>query len=432
MSSIWEKTENAPKFPTLKGDKSTDVLIIGGGIAGILTAFMLEKAGVKYILAEKDKICGMTTKNTTAKITFQHGMIYDKLINSLGDEKAKLFLEAQRDALEEYATLCQNIDCDFKRSASVVYSLDNREKAEKEVLALNRLGVKAEFKKNIPLPFEIAGAVKIGNQAEFNPLKFLFCISKGLKIYENTKVTAIEGNCAKTENGKIYANKIIVTTHFPFIDKYGGYFLKMYQHRSYVLALENAQKLDAMYVDENDKGMSFRNYGDVLLLGGGGHRTGKRGGQYDELVAFSKENFPKSEEVCRFATQDCITLDGMAYIGRYTSFKKNLYVATGFNKWGMTNAMLSAKILCDIITNKQNEFASLFSPERSILKPQLAINITESVLGLLKPSAPRCSHLGCALTYNKAEHTWDCSCHGSRFDSNGKVIDTPAIKDKNM
>lgn len=432
MSSIWQQTVKAPEFPTLKGDKTTDVLIIGGGIAGILTAYMLEKAGIQYILVEKDKICGMTTKDTTAKITLQHGLIFDKLLKDIGQEKTRLFYEAQNGALKEYERICKDINCDFKTEDSYVYSLENREKIEKEIEALEKIGKKAEFLTNLALPFSVAGAAQIKNQAMFNPLKFIYEISKNLKIYENTKVLGIEDNFAKTENGKIKANKFIVTTHFPFIDKYGGYFLKMYQHRSYVLALENATRLNGMFVDERDKGLSFRNYKDFLLLGGGGHRTGKKGGSYGEITKFAKELFPESREITRFATQDCITLDSIAYIGKYCSLTPNLYVATGFNKWGMTNSMLSAQILCDMITGKENPYLSVFSPQRSMLKPKLAVNIAESMMGIIKPTAPRCSHLGCALTYNKQEHTWDCSCHGSRFSQDGKVINTPAIKDKKI
>ena len=269
----------------------------------------------------------------------------------------------------------------------------------------------------------------MGAQAHFHPLKFLFSIARGLKIYENTRVLKLNKNGAETEKGSVRAEKIIVATHFPFIDKYGFYFAKMHQHRSYVLALENAPQLDGMYVDECDKGLSFRNYKNLLLLGGGGHRTGKSGGSFKELEEFKNKYFVGSKEVCRFATQDCITLDGVAYIGNYTKLRQDLYVSTGFNKWGMSNAFLSATLLCDEILGKHNNFAEVFKPCRSILHPKLATNLLETVTNFIKPTTPRCSHLGCALKYNKYEHTWDCACHGSRFTKTGEVIDGPANKD---
>ena len=184
-----------------------------------------------------------------------------------------------------------------------------------------------------------------------------------------------------------------------------------------------------MYVDESDKGLSFRGSGDLLLLGGGGHRTGKSGGCWQELEAFAKKHYPKAEIVAKWATQDCMTLDRVPYVGGYSRATPNLFTATGFNKWGMTNAMVSANILCDLVQGKPNPYASVFSPSRSVLKPQLAINAFEAVLGLVTVSLPRCPHMGCALKYNSAEHSWDCSCHGSRFTDKGELIDNPATDD---
>ena len=204
----------------------------------------------------------------------------------------------------------------------------------------------------------------------------------------------------------------------------------MYQHRSYVLALDGVKNVDGMYVDEDKKGLSFRSCGNLLLLGGGAHRTGKKGGNWRELEAFARTYYPSATAVSKWATQDCMTLDGIAYIGRYSKSTDNLYVATGFNKWGMTSAMVSAMILSDMVCDKDNEYAEIFSPSRSILQPQLVVNAFESIVGLLTPTAPRCPHLGCALKYNATEHTWDCPCHGSRFTQSGRLIDNPATDDK--
>lgn len=217
-----------------------------------------------------------------------------------------------------------------------------------------------------------------------------------------------------------------MATHFPFINKHGSYFLKLYQHRSYVIALKNAQNIDGMYVDENRKGMSFRNYGKMLLLGGGGHRTGKQGGNWCELRAFAKTVYPKAREECFWAAQDCISLDGVPYIGQYSKRTPNFYVVGGFNKWGMTSAMVSAMILSDLVLGKQNDFAEVFNPSRNILKPQLFLNGFEATKNLLTVSEHRCPHLGCALKWNRVENSWDCPCHGSRFSENGEVIDNPA------
>ena len=430
MESIWVKSSSKVGFESLLGNKNTDVLIIGGGIAGILCAYKLKNAGVDCILTEAKEICSGITKNTTAKITIQHSLIYDKITKRYGESHAKLYLEAQIQAGKEYKQLCKNIDCDYETKDSYVYSLRDRKKIENEVKALNKLGYKAEFMDSCELPFEVEGVERIKDQAQFNPLKFLYSIARELPIYEHTKVIELKPNKAITSNGSITFKRLIIATHFPILNKHGGYFLKLYQHRSYVVALKNAQRIDGMYVDESEKGLSFRSYKDILLLGGGSHRTGKQGGCWHELEEFAKKHYSNAQIIGKWATQDCMTLDGIPYIGQYSKSVPNVYVATGFNKWGMTNAMVAAEILCDLVCGKANRHAEAFSPSRSVIHPQLCINIFESTVGLLTPTTPRCPHLGCALKYNKDEHSWDCPCHGSRFSESGELIDNPATDDK--
>lgn len=429
MKSIWNNDVEKCRFEAMKGDIKTDVLIVGGGICGILCAYMLQKSGVDCVVAEADRICGGVSNYTTAKITFQHGLIYDKIINRYGTETAQLYYKSQKEAFEKLKKLASDADDDFEECSSFVYSLNDRGAIEREVEALNMLGCRAEFCTDTELPFDIAGAVKIENQANFHPLKFINSITKNLKIYENTKVVNLMPHTAVTTKGKITAKKIVVATHFPMINKHGGYFLKMYQHRSYVVALKNAADIKDMYVDEDSKGLSFRSYHDILLLGGGSHRTGGKGGNRAELERISKKYYPKSQEVARWATQDCMTLDSIAYIGQYSKSTPDLYVATGFNKWGMTSSMVSALLLADLICGRKNEYADVYSPSRSIWHLQLAVNMFESVKGLITPTKPRCPHMGCALKYNKQEHSWDCPCHGSRFEESGKLINNPATDD---
>lgn len=426
MKSLWQATSQLPKFPQLKDDIKTDVLIVGGGIAGILTAYLLHQQGVNYILVEKERICSHTTHNTTAKITFQHGLIYSKIIKQSGLESAKKYLNANKSALEKYAELCKNIDCNYELKDNYVYSTDNRNALENELKVLEKIGCKAEFHEKISLPIKTVGAVKVPNQAQFNPLKFISFIAKELNIYENTFVREMIGNTAVTDYAKIKADKVIIATHFPFINKHGSYFLKLYQHRSYVIALENAQDVSGMYVSDNKTGLSFRNYKNLLILGGGSHRTGKDGGNWNELRNFARIHYPFSEEKFYWSTQDCMSLDQIPYVGQYSKNTPNLFVASGFNKWGMTGAMVSAMILSDLITEKENDFADVFNPSRSVFKPQLFVNAAEATKNLLTISEKRCPHLGCALKWNNAEHSWDCPCHGSRFSENGKVLDNPA------
>lgn len=426
MNSVWKEKSDLPCFDALKQDMKTDILIIGGGLAGILCAYMLEQAGVNYMLVEADRICNGITKNTTAKITLQHGFVYDKLIREFGMETARLYLEANEEALNEYRKLCKKVNCDFEDQDNYVYSLGDRKKVERELAALHKIGFSAQSVDSLPLPFSIAGAIKFSKQAQFNPLKFVSVIVKGLSIYEYTVVRELIGTTAVTDHGKITANKIIVTTHFPILNKHGSYFLKMYQHRSYVLALENAPNVEGMYVDESQKGMSFRNYEDLLLIGGGDHRTGKNGGNFKELEDFANRHYPNAKIRYSWATQDCMTLDGVPYIGKYSASTMGLYVATGFNKWGMTSSMVSAILLTDMVLGKENPYVEVFSPSRTIFRPQLASNAFQAVVNLLTPTTPRCPHMGCALKWNNVEHSWDCPCHGSRFTKEGKLIDNPS------
>lgn len=424
--SIWQDTTEMPRFPRLNGDIRTDVLIIGGGIAGILTAYLLGQNGVQYALVEKNRICSGTTQNTTAKITYQHGLNYHKILKAYGLEAAQQYLSANQKAFDKYAELCKTIDCDYEVKDNYVYSIGDRKALEDEADALRRIGYKVPLCDQISLPLKTAGAIKFPHQAQFHPLKFLAAVCDGLNIYENTFVREMIGNTVVTNHGKIIADKVIAATHFPFINKHGSYFLKLYQHRSYVIALDNAQDVGGMYVDENRTGLSFRNYNNRLLLGGGGHRTGHKGGNWDELREFARRVYPASKESCRWAAQDCMSLDDIPYIGPYSKSTKCFYVASGFNKWGMTGAMTAAMLLSDRILGRRNDSADVFDPSRSILKPQLFVNGFEATKNLLTISKKRCPHLGCALKWNAAERSWDCPCHGSRFSESGKVLDNPA------
>ena len=428
MLSPW-KDVPPPSFSPLTSDIRTQVLIIGGGITGLLTAYLFHRQGIPYVLVEKDRICSHTTGNTTAKITYQHSLIYDKLIKTFGEHKAKAYYLANKQALDLYAKMSRDIDCDFETKTNFVYSVRDKKSLEKELEAARRLGIPMKYTDALTLPVKTIGAVYCENQAQFHPLKFLYAIAKDLHIFENTPVLKVEENTVFTKRHKLTADSIVFATHFPFIDRRGLYFMKMYQSRSYVIALKDAPDLHGMYIDESDKGLSFRNYRDLLFIGGSNHRTGKKSGAYEPLRAFAKEHYGNLQERYNWAAQDCMTLDSAPYIGHYCKRTANWYTATGFNKWGITGAMAGATLLRDIICGIDSSYAEVFTPSRSMLKPQLFINSAETAISLLTPVPKRCSHLGCALKYNRHEHTWDCPCHGSRFDEKGRVIDNPANKD---
>lgn len=429
-TALWKDGSYLPEFPKLQGDLKTDVLIIGGGMCGLLCAYFLKQAGVNCALVEANRIAGGVTGNTTAKITALHGLIYGDLVKKSGMETAEKYYYVNQQAILDFAKIAKSADCDFETQNAYTYSLQSREKIEREFSVLQRLGAKTEIKYQSPLPIPFAAAVGLGDQAQFHPLKFLDHICKDLEVYEHTRVTEFKPDYVRCEGGKIRAKKIIVATHFPILNKHGMYFLKLYQQRSYVLGLSGAPCPEGMYVDENDKGLSFRSHDGMLLLGGGGGRTGKPCGNWAELNRFREKFYPDSQIRYQWATQDCISLDRIPLIGQYSPNTPNLYVATGFNKWGMTSSMAAARILTDTVCGKENECADIFAPNRSIWKPQLLVNSYETLTNFLYPTTRRCPHLGCALKWNKQEHSWDCSCHGSRFSPDGKLLNTPANRDK--
>ena len=426
INSLWADTAKLPSFPRLEQDLKTDILIIGGGMAGLLCACALNRACADYALIEADSICSGVTRNTTAKITSQHGLIYDKLIREYDEETARLYYEANQAAISHFRKLAADYPCRMETKSAFVYTTGDSEKLEKELRALERIGAKARYWDSLPLSFDVTGAIEFEDQAQFHPLLLAAGIAPGLKIYEHTPARGFEGNTVYTDKVRIEAKKILIATHFPIINKHGGYFLKMFQDRSYVLALENAPDPAGMFIDAEGCGPSIRSSGELLLFGGGAHRTGKKGGGYAQLEALAQSCYPRAGIKMRWAAQDCMSLDGIPYIGRYGKNTPGLYVATGFNKWGMSSSMVSAMILGDLLLERENPYAKVFSPQRSSMHPQLFLNALHAAANLLTPTRPRCPHMGCALKWNEEEQSWDCPCHGSRFTAEGELLDGPA------
>ena len=432
-----------------------DIIVIGGGMTGILTAYFLQSRGRKVTVLEAGRIAGGQTGRTTAKLTSQHGLFYSKLVKNVGVEKASLYAKANQEAIAEYAKMIwkYKIPCDLERLPSYLYAKHPESVGQllQEVEVASGLGLPAHFAEHINLPFETCGAVCFDNQAQFHPLKFLKTIAHELEIYENTSVQKVQGNCVYTAKGMLTAKKIVFATHYPIVDIPGFYFLRQHQERSYVVALAGCEKLDGMYYSEEKDGISLRSHKDVLLVGGSSHRTGKNvdGGAYDTLREVAAKYFPGGREVARWSAQDCMPHDEIPFIGQYFYGKPDWYVATGYKKWGMTSSMIAAKLLTDLITGVENPYEKLFTPQRHLVKAaagNFLMDVGESVKGLAggwltkrggtdwnrvngEVHPPRCSHLGCELKWNTDEQTWDCPCHGSRYDVNGKRLDEPTKKD---
>ena len=405
--SIWSDDGRIqmPRYEKLTRIRKVDVTIVGGGLCGILCAYFLKEAGVECVILEKDRIGGGTVKHAMAQITSQHGLIYSRLLETLGKEKARMYLDANEFALRKYRELASFIDCDFEEKSSYVYSKTDRRKMEKEVRAANLLGMKAEFCDTPELPFHTEGAVRFPEQAQMNPLKFLYGLIKDIEksdkvtIFERMPVDDwIKGTTWSGLHITIPQN-IICATHFPFYNKAGGYSNKLYQKHRYMLALENILPLSGMYADEAEDGLILRSYGNMLLAGGGTHRIGKEKSGWDELREQLAFYYPDAKEKDHWMVQDYISLDGIPYIGPYSGKTPNMYVATGFNGWGMTSAMAAALLLTDGIlkgvkangATESYPWGEIFYPDRRIVRSQYFANVKEKVreniMSLLTPKS---------------------------------------------
>jgi len=494
-NSLWiEDTKNIRKdYEKLNSNINTEICVIGGGLTGLTTAYYLSKAGKKVVSLEKYKIGSHTSGNTTAKITSQHGLFYKYLVDSLGVEQAKEYLYANEDAIKNIEKIIneENIQCDFERQDAYVFTQDIKEleKIEDEVDVVNKLGLKAEFVEKIEIPKEILGAIKFPNQAQFNPVKYMLGLSHSIEkyggtIYENTKVVDVKKQGDEyltiTEDGQeVKSRYVVLASHYPFINAPGFYFMKMYQVTSYLIAVDTASDLfDGMYINSENPTKSFRTAEyqgkRLLIVGGMDHKTGAKidlSNSYKNLEKVAKEMYPNSKVLFRWNTEDCIPLDKIPYIGEFSTLMPNMYVATGYKKWGMTSSNVAANIISNRILGEENKYEKVFESTR--LKPiknyeelgnivkevsySLIINklkkskdiledvkkdegriveLEDTKVGVYKDKngklfaiKPVCTHLGCELSWNNLDKTWDCPCHGSRFDYTGKSLYDPSIKD---
>ncbi len=440
-----------PEREALPGNRRVQTAVIGAGMAGILTAYFLKKEGVDVVVVEAGRIAGGQTKNTTAKITSQHGLIYHKMMQKAGREKAQNYAMAAEDAVKIYERIIkeEKVECHFKKLPSYLYTLYKSRigDLEKEAATARELGMKARFvegRELTELPFEAAGAVCFENQGQFSPLEFIKALSGPLEIYENTKVLSVKGHVVLTDKGEITADNIVFACHYPFPVIPGFYFLRQHQERSYVIALEGHKEWDGMYYCADGEGISLRSAGNILLLGGGSRRTGKPGNGmqncimagYSYLQEAAGKYYPALRETARWSAQDCMPHDEIPFIGRFSVYRPYWYVATGFKKWGMTASMVSTLIISSRICGKDSPYEKIFSPQRLLFRmgvKNLLADIGESIIGLgrglFSKKERKCPHMGCRLEWNSEEERWECPCHGSGFDRDGKLLDDPARRD---
>ena len=491
MSSLWiETTKNELNLKSMEKDEETEVCVIGAGLFGLTTAYYLTLLGKKVTVVDKGEIGEKVSGNTTGKITSQHALFYYHLIKDYGEEYARKYLEANEEAIKNIKDIIdkEQIECEYTERKAYVYTTKQDEviDIEREVDAVKKIGKDARLVTETELPFKVKAAIEFDGQAQFHPIKYMLGLAKSIikdnKIYNFTTVIDVkkEGETFNvyTDRGIINAKQVVLATHYPIINAPGFHFLKMYQSTSYIIAIQTNSKLpQGMYINDKPPIYSFRtapyNGKDILLIGGSDHKTGEPvpdNSKYEELEKKAKELYPDCKVLFRWNTRDCISLDKIPYIGELSNLMKNMYIGTGFKKWGMTFSNIAAKIITDMIMGKENKYSNIFHSTRmnpiknrwevkNILKESvesLALNkfkiethsideikndnggiikIDDENVGIYKDKEgkiyavkPVCTHLGCLLSWNNLDKTWDCPCHGSRFDYMGKNIYEPAIK----
>lgn len=492
LEPYWRNTVNIPEFHTLQEDRKTDVVIVGGGITGITTAYLLAQEGVKVVILEADRLLNGTTGHTTAKITAQHDLIYDEFIQHMGQTKARLYYEANTEALEFIRDTIHkhSIACDLHSQDAYLYATTEQsaQKLEKEYRAYEKLSIPGGLVEGIPFNIKTRGALRMNGQAQFHPLKYVaqlvqMITDAGVHIYEGTTAVNIEEEAQDTavltrDGYRVTAKRVIACSHFPFYEGLGFYSGRMHADRSYVLACKTKMAFPGgMYLSVDQPSRSLRSIsgdGDhLVLIGGESHKTGQ--GQdtrqhYQALQYFAEDVLGVEEILYRWSTQDLVTLDKLPFVGPLTANQHRVLIATGFRKWGMTNSTAAARLLKDLVLERENPYASLYTPSRFYADPSLKRFFVENadvvkhlIKGKLEQPGNRldelgndqgavitlegerkgayrdqegqlhivdttCTHVGCEVNWNAGDRTWDCPCHGSRFSYTGEVLEGPAEK----
>ncbi|WP_100374275.1 FAD-dependent oxidoreductase [Bacillus sp. FJAT-45037] len=487
----WRISTQLANFPPLKENMTTDVTVIGGGISGITTAYLLAKEGLEVTLLEADVLVNGTSGHTTAKITAQHDLIYDELIQHVGAEKAKLYYDANDSAIQFIRTFIkeENVACDFTDEDAYLYTTNNRgvSKLEHEYKAYQELGIPSKWVTSMPLDIPIKAGIVMHNQAQFHPIKYLAHLIKrftemGGKIYEQTVATDVKEGSTPTvvtrDGHKISTKYVVAASHFPFYDGAGFYFSRMHAERSYVIAAETEKEFPGgMYLSCDNPKRSLR-YTDMdgkklVIIGGEQHKAGQGMDtmyHYEALQAFGHDVFGTVTTRFRWSAQDLVTLDNIPYIGKLSRMHPNIFVATGFRKWGMTHGTVAAQVITDLVLERPSPYESLYKPSRFVADPSIKhfmsqnIDVSKHLIkgkfgtddrkvddlakdegsvvdyngqragayrdheGSLHVVDTTCTHMRCELNWNHGDRSWDCPCHGSRFSYKGDVMEGPATK----
>lgn len=480
-TSLWLDGVIKNTSPMLQQDLEVDILIIGGGMTGISTAYHLKDSNLKICLVDQDLIAHGVSGKTTGKLTFLQELIYSKLSDKYSVDKANQYLRSQKDAIFLVKQIIKdnNIDCNYNEVASYVFTdkIKDIDKIKREKEILEKLGVEVEELNELPISIKSYCAIRVSGTAVFHPVKYLqalkeILVNKGMLIYERTKIIEIKKEANNyscfTKNNKIIAKKVVLACHYPFFIYPFFFPLKGYLERSYISAskIDDIKNISIISAGKGTKSVRYHKSDDsyFIYLNGSHNLNTKYNTKesFDILLKDLEQLKMKPNYI--WTNQDIITNDHLPYIGY---LRDNLIIGTGYNTWGMTNGSIAGKIISDLILNKENEYSSLFDPKRakpistifsvvndiySSAKPFIENKIVKNkafypknvtfetrngnAVAIYKDSKNKehivynkCPHLKCSLIFNEIEKTWDCPCHGSRFNIDGKCIEGPSSYD---
>ena len=491
-SPLWLDAADT-HYPTVQGPVNVDVAVVGAGITGTTAAYLLKQAGKRVALLESDRICAGATGYTTAKLTVGHGLVYGELIDSFGVETARRYALSNQQAIETVAGIVEQhgIDCDFERASNFVYTetAESAHEFEREAKAARRAGIDAHVTTETDLPYPVAAAIRVDQQAQFHPWKYVAGLAglvdgDGSHVLEQTRATGVHAGdpcTVETTRGVVRAGHVVIATQLPFTDR-GLFFARTHPIKSYAIAapIREEEAPRGMYISIDEPKRSVRStpgeHGRIIIVGGESHRPGEEqspGARYNSLEEFLHERFGLDAARWRWSTHDYIPLDGLPYIGRLLPRDDRVLIATGYAKWGMTKGTFAAEILADSILGRPNENAALYDAQRwrlrqsapvlakegsrvafAFVRDRLRRRDARATIEALKPGeganvrighkqlaayrddagklhvlSARCTHLGCIVGWNAADRAWECPCHGSRFAADGALVQGPATAD---
>jgi len=487
--SFWLDTTDDKELPSLVGSEEVDVVVVGAGIVGLTTALLVATSGRRVLLVERAHIASGVSGFTTAKVTAGHGLVYSHLESDYDGDTSRRYAEAQLAGLELVRRLVEEhgIACDLEAVPNYVAAETENEleSIEREVEAAKRAGLDSEPARGADIPFASTGAVQLSDQGQFHPRRYLLGLAEatlaaGGRIVEQSAVLGIEGEgpyVVRTEAGEVHAPAVVVATSYPIVEP-GFFATRIHPWRSYVVAarLSSDEGPHGMFINAGRPSRSVRTApledgGRLLIVGGEGHRVGQASetaARHATLERFMRDHFAVGETLYRWSTQDAFSVDGLPFVGRISE-KQDIFVATGFAGWGMTNGSAAALSIAGELAGIPASWSHVFEPQRRRIRAAATGFIRENtnvarqqfagalrrrdgsaadldpgsaaVLdiggndvatyrdsnGVLHSVSATCTHMGCKVSWNSSESSWDCPCHGSRFTPDGAVLHGPAL-----